>query len=249
MAKKSNRAGLLVLALVVIAAVIAYVWIHKHRQPAEAPATQPNATVAAGAPLVVAADKPDPANEGRVVQVTGDLKVIAAAHDTQLGVDANAIVLLRYADMLQWQEQCNGAKCTYQQVWSPQILSSKKFREQEGHQNPGRMPVTTGRYSAGEVRLGAFSIDPAALANSRQGVPLPIKPVPYPVGAAQLPSNLAMSFRAVNGMLYAGDPEHRAVGDLRVIYRIIPAGKVEITGVQHGDSVTVQTAKSLSQSP
>ena len=44
-------------------------------------------------------------------------------------------------------------------------------------------------------------------------------------------------------MLYAGDPEHRAVGDVRVSYRIIPAGSVELIGTQRGDRIVVQKSK------
>lgn len=246
MAKTSNKPRFLVaLFVLIIAAIGVYAWIHKHRQTAEAPVSpQAKGAADAGAPPVVATDRIDAANEGRIVQLSGDLKVLTPARDTQLGIEANAVMLLRYADMLQWQEQCSGANCTYHQVWSPQLMSSKRFRVPEGHQNPTRLPVTTARFSAGEVRLGAFKIDSAMLANSRMGSALQIKPIAYPVTQAQLPSNLAISFREVKGILYAGDPEHPAVGDLRVIYRVIPAQKVEILGTQRGDAVIVQKARS-----
>ena len=77
--------------------------------------------------------------------------------------------------------------------------------------------------------------------NSAPGVPLPDQAAcNIRSASSKLPSNLAISFRDRNGTLYAGDPEHRAVGDVRVIYRIIPAEKVEIIGTQHGDGVIVQ---------
>jgi len=96
------------------------------------------------------------------------------------------------------------------------------------------------RFSTNDLRLGAFRVDAAALGNQRLGSALQARPVPYPVNSAKLPSNLAITFRDVNGALYAGDPEHRAVGDVRVSYRIIPAGKIDIIGIQRGDRVIVQ---------
>ena len=60
------------------------------------------------------------------------------------------------------------------------------------------------------------------------------------MSASELPPNLAASFRDSDGMLYAGDPAHRAIGDIRVIYRVIPAGTVEITGTQRGDRIAPQ---------
>ena len=242
MAKSANRNNPVVvgLILVVLAAIGAYVWLHKRNAPIETPV----ATTAKTAPPVeaprVSTDKVDPANEGRLVRIDGTLSVVKPARDTQLGIGADAVMLLRYAEMLQWQEKCTGATCTYLQVWSPQIIDSRKFREPEGHRNPERLPITSGRFSAGEVRLGAFAVDAAALGNYRLDSALQTKPVPYPVKDAQLPSNLAVSFREQNGVLYAGDPEHRAVGDVRVSYRIIPAGKIDIVGIQHGDRVIVQ---------
>lgn len=249
MAKKSNFPRIIVLLLVVVAgAFVAYAWLHKHHPPGPTSVPEANTPEAQNVPLAVAVDKIDPANEDRFIVLTGDLKVVTPTHDTQLGIDADAVMLLRYADMLQWEEKCNGTTCTYQQVWTPQLVSSKKFRVPEGHQNPTRMPVTTARYSASEVRLGAFRINAAALGNSRVGTASPIQPVPYPVTDAKLPSNLAISFRDRKGILYAGDPDHPAVGDVRVIYRIIPAEKVEVTGIQHGDGIIVKTAKSTQPS-
>jgi hypothetical protein len=219
-----------------------------HRHHPSGVASEANKPTAPGAPIAVSADKIDPANEDRLVELTGDLKVLTPTHDTQLGIDANAVMLMRYADMLQWQEQCSGTNCTYQQVWSPQLLSSKKFRVQEGHQNPTRVPVTTARYPSAEVRVGAFRVNAALFGNAQQGAALPIKPVQYPVTSAKLPSNLAISFHDRNGVLYAGDPDHPAVGDVRVIYRIIPAEKVQIIGTQHGDGVIVKSVKSVAPS-
>ena len=244
MAKTSNRPNLIVLALVVIAvAVAAYAWVHKHRESSETPATPADKSAAATSEaLAIPSDRVDPANEGKLVKLSGDLSLKTPASDTQLGITADAIMLLRFAEMLQWREQCTGTNCTYQQVWSPQLIASGRFRAPEGHKNPERLPFTTARYSANDLRLGAFRIDAAALGNQRLSSALQGRPAPYPVTSAKLPSNLAITFRDVNGALYAGDPEHRTVGDVRVSYRIIPAGKVEIVGIQRGDRVIVQKA-------
>ena len=243
MAKTSNRSRLIIVVLAVIAAAVAaYAWMHRHPPTEAAPAAQANAE-SAGAAIAISADRIDPANDERLVTISGEPRIVSPARDIQLGIEVNALMLLRYADMLQWKEECAGAKCTYAQVWSPQLISSKAFREPEGHQNPKRLPVTTTRYAAKEVRIGAFKIDPGAFVDPRFGLALPIKPEPYPVKTSQLPSNLTISFREVNGTLYAGDPEHPAVGDVRVIYRTIPVKKVEVTGVQRGDRVIPQKIK------
>lgn len=247
MARASKFSGVGILIVIAVAALaIGYVWMRRHAH-APAPSAAPESESPSSAFVAISADKIDPANDGRAVSVKGELKVVSGAHDKQLGVDAaNAVALLRYADMLQWQERCdaNGGNCTYTMVWSPQLLSSRKFHVQEGHANPDKLPLPIARFMAGDVRLGAFRIDPAPLADPRARVP-PIKPVPYPVTPAQLPTNLALSFREHNGMLYAGDPDHRAVGDVRVIFRTVPAAKVEIEGIQRGDTIAVKSVRAL----
>ena len=246
MPKTSNRQNLIALALVVIiASIIGYFWLHKRGEPVAPPAPNGKPVADTSNAPTVASDKIDPANENRQISLSGDLSAKTPATDSQLGITADAVMLLRFVEMLQWREQCNGQNCTYQQVWSPQLISSAKFREPEGHKNPDRLPMTTARFSSTDVRLGAFRIDAAVLGNYRLDASLRIKPLPYAVSSTQLPSNLAISFRDFNGALYAGDPEHRKAGDVRISYRIIPATKVDLTGIQRGDRLIVQKSAAI----
>src|ERR1700740_1091416 len=131
MPKSANRNNPVVVVLIlgVLAAIGAYVWLHKRNATVETPvATGTKTPPPVDAPRV-STDKIDPANEGRLVRIDGTLSVVKPARDTQLGIGADAVMLLRYAEMLQWQERCAGTNCTYQQVWSPQVIDSRKFRE------------------------------------------------------------------------------------------------------------------------
>ena len=254
MASKTSRSQLIVAAVVIAALVLGFFWLRKHRsEPAvETPApqvTQKPGFDASGA-IAAGANAIDPANEGRQIAVSGDLVAKAPATDSQLGITAaDAVMLLRFVEMLQWQEHCSGTQCTYLQVWSPQLINSLKFREPADHQNPTRLPMTTARFSSNDVRLGAFRVDAATLGNYRLDASLRIKPTPIRVSSAQLPSNLALTFRDFNGALYAGDPEHRKVGDVRVSYRIIPVTKVDLVGIQRGDKLVVQKSTAPGAQP
>jgi Transmembrane protein 43 len=251
MRRRTNRRHLLAALLVLVAVAFGiYAWRHR---PAPAPESPPAPTPVAkeseaAIPLVIPIDRVDPANEGRLVSLTGELTVHQPAEDSQTGISAKAVMLLRYADMLQWQERCKGEDCTYQQVWSPQPIDSSRFREPAGHQNPGRLPMVIARFASADVRIGAFKVDASTLGNDRLRPSLKVSPIPYPVTTAQLPSNLAITFRDYKGALYAGDPEHRKIGDARLIYRIIPAGKVEIVGIQRGSQIIVRSSKPLPSS-
>ena len=275
--KAPNRAGILVAALVVVvvAAIAAYAWL-RPRSEADVAAAKAKLTTEG-----TDVERIDPANEGHLIEVAGDLDVREPATDPQLGISAKAVMLLRYAEMLQWREQCGADKpadkdntadtgkdkgkdkpkdkakgkgkpaaeeCTYDQVWSPQPISTEAFRVRKGHENPDRLPFGTGRFVARDIRLGAYRIDGAALGSYRLGPAMKLKAEPYAVKSADLPSNLEVSFRDANGALYAGDPEHPAVGDVRVSYRIIPAGKVAVAGTQHGDRLIVQRSSTVKPS-
>lgn len=260
MASKTSRSQLIVAAVVIAALVLGFLWLRQ--RPGEpvaetpAPTTAPEPAQKPGTDtshaFPVTADAVDPSNEGAQISLSGDLVAMTPATDSQLGVTApNAIMLLRFAEMLQWQEQCarGESACTYRQVWSPQLIHSSKFREPAGHENPARMPVTTARFSSTSVRLGAFMVDAATLGNYRLDASLRIKPTPYKVSSADLPANLALTFRDFNGVLYAGDPDNRKIGDVRVSYRIIPATKVDLVGIQRGNRLLVQKSAAPGAEP
>jgi hypothetical protein len=238
MAKKSKPSPAIGIAILVVIALAvgAYVWWHGKHGGVGTP-TKPVETANTDAAPVVAIDHVDPANEGKKVTLRGPLDVRTPPADYQLGIRGEGMMLLRYADMLQWQEKKTGDKVDYVQVWSPQPIDSSKFREADAHRNPGKMPFGIARFSSTDIRLGAFRVDGGVLGNPRNPASLRIEPLPHPVKASELPSNLAVSFRDNDGTLYSGDPANRAIGDMRVIYRVIPAATVEITGIQRGDRI------------
>jgi hypothetical protein len=225
------------LALVLIAIVAAIGWSRRaHHAQDHAPPVSSTQTTAVGAPITVSADRVDPANEGRPVTISGTLRADKPVRDAQLGISADALILLRDVMMRQWRERCANAKCTYTLVWAAQPMDSRGFKIAAGHQNPPRLPFSSARFFADDMHLGAFGIDAALLAGAS-------KPVAYPVQGAQLPPNLAATFRESDGVLYAGaDPKQAAAGDLRVSYRIVPLGGARMTGVQRGDRLKAASA-------
>ena len=182
----------------------------------------------------VSAERIDPANEGRRVQVSGRLAAAAAARDADMGIAAGAAVLLRKVEMFQWRERCDGgAACTYETAWSSQPIDSHAFRQPQGHENPP-MRLMDAHFAGADLRLGAFSPD-ATLVAAQIGL------VDHPVHAAELPPNLAATFADADGALYAGgDASHPRVGEVRVSYRIAPLGDAVLRGVQRGNRLIAE---------
>lgn len=218
---KRSRSGVrLLLVVVLIGAVAGAAWYARHRG-LEGGGVGHHADVAEIAP-----SQTNPAQEGRKVRLNGKLEITKPPRDAQLGVAAPAAVLLRHVEMFQWQESCDAKGCRYEKGWSGAVVDSHKFREPAEHENP-QAPFSDAKFSAGSAKLGGLDIDPDVLAQ--------LAPADFSVRAADLPPNLAASFRVQDGVLYAGgDPAHPAIGELRVSYRAVGVGDVELTGWQRG---------------
>jgi hypothetical protein len=176
-------------------------------------------------------DLTDTASPGRKVTVTGKLEISKPPRDSQLGITADAAILFRHVEMYEWLEHCESDACRYDTGWSRQPIDSHKFSIPVGHENPA-FPFVDERFAAGEIRVGAFAIDPELIA-------IQTAAVDYPVRVAALPPNLAATFREVNGTLLTGSEGPPVVGEVRVTYRIVPLGAVSLTGVQHDAKLTV----------
>lgn len=175
----------------------------------------------------------DDAGRAARQQLRGRLEVVEPPRDADIDIVAPAVALLRDVAVYQWQERCSGDDCSYALAWSAQHIDSRKFRAPAGHEN-ARAPFSSARFVAGELRIGEVVIDPGlALAQ--------LAPVDYPVASSALPPNLAATFSVVDGVLYAGgDPAHPAAGMLRIGYRVVPAGDVELAGVRRGNRLEAQ---------
>jgi hypothetical protein len=187
----------------------------------------------AQAPVATVPQTPvDPASEGKRVTVSGILATPTAVHDPELGLSVDAIVLLRNVEMYQWREQCAGSDCTYDTAWSATPIDSSKFRAPAGHENP-RFPFTAARFATGPVRIAGYIVDPDLIAEQ-------VQPEKYSTHVANLPPNLAVNFHDSDGdIVTADDMNHPKVGALRVSYKIIPTRTASLTGVQHGQRLSV----------
>ncbi len=183
---------------------------------------------------VAAPVAPPTAGTTAPVRIDEIVRGASALRDDQLGIEAPAgpLALVRTVELLQWQERCNGGACEYVKAWSPEPIDSGAFRQPKGHENSGRLPFRSRTFSATELRAGDLVLDPAF---SQQ---LPMRSAqssPMPVRAAQLPPNLAATFREKDGALYAGDPARPSIGDLRVRYSTLSlAARQTFAGVREG---------------
>jgi hypothetical protein len=163
-----------------------------------------------------------------------------SARDPIFGVTGDGLLRLsRAVEMYQWkeatssqsQQSVGGSKTTettytYQHVWSDQPIVSTQFKMRDGHQNPP-MQVRSATFNAGEVKLGAYRVDPSLLNKVSTFTPLQAQSAP-PAG-----------YQAAGDGFYQGqNPSQPAIGDVRVSFASIPAQTVSVAAAQSSGVLT-----------
>jgi hypothetical protein len=195
-----------------------------------------------GAVISVQSDAVNPANEQKLVHLSGPAATSETLADAEFGVSANAIKLRRNVEMYQWQEkeesktekQTGGSEkttttYTYSKEWSDGVVSSADFKE-AGHDNPESMPYESKEEVAEVVTLGAFQLTPALVGQMTEFEPVQADP-------AALPEPLKETLKSNDGGYYIGvDPKAPQVGDVRITFAAVTPGPVSVVSRQVGNT-------------
>jgi len=195
----------------------------------------------AGAKTVVTvpADTIDPANNGRLIAVSGPVSVRGTLADPTFDIDvANALRLRRSVEMYQWSEdketktetstggtETTTTTYTYTRRWSSNEIDSSDFAKPQGHHNP---PMTHHGMTvdARDAVLGAFRLDRSQIEQLYAFERLPPNP------SATLPHG----FRWEGDYAYRGTSfDHPEIGDVRVSFDVVPADILSVVAAQQGD--------------
>ena len=205
--------------------------------------TERSLTEGAGLVTSVAADRVDPASEGKLIHVSGDTKTTAALADADFGVTTQALRLVRTVEMYQWKEEertetrknVGGSEekvttYTYVRTWSDRRIDSSKFKRSGGHENP-QMRYQERNVLASDATLGAFKLDGRVL----QLLPAEEELRVEPALAETARRRVGGSAQVVDGRFYIGaDPGSPRIGDLRIGYRYAKVGPASVIGRQTG---------------
>ncbi len=187
----------------------------------------------------------DPGNEGRLVHITGRAETTETLVDSEIGVQAPAIALIREAEMYQWKESSRSetrkklgggeeivTTYTYGKEWSERVLDSRSFKQPDGHGNPGNMAYQSKTIMAENVRLGAFKLPDFFVRKIRGESPLTLNP------EANLPITKKRRDvqKQANGFYLGGNPDSPQVGDLRITYRVVLPAEISLVARQAGTS-------------
>jgi Ran GTPase-activating protein (RanGAP) involved in mRNA processing and transport len=198
----------------------------------------------AAATQTISAGKVDPANEGKLVHVSGEATTTQKVSDSDMGISAEALRLDREVEMSYYKETKQESKkdgktvVTYkhEQLWSkekPKKLESPPA----GQQNPSEKPYPDQTFTASDVHLGAFTL------TSSQVGKIPAKENLTVTNdmLAGLPGDLKDKARVDGeGRLYlstgGGTVDNPRVGDVRIRYKVARTQVVTVVARQAGTS-------------
>lgn len=199
-------------------------------------------------------DTVDPANEGKLVHMIGEVETDAELRDPDFGVSWNAIKLERAVEMYQWEESQETREVkraggsterestyTYKENWSPRLMDSSKFKHPAEHENPVQMRFQSETWAASDVFLGAFMLSGSLIDAIDELTEVALG---EPERAA-IPADLASETTLSGGEFYVGwDPASPEIGDLRISYRKVSAPQtVSLYSAQRGNSFVPYVAQ------
>jgi len=205
----------------------------------------------AGAVVSIPSDQVDPAYEGQLVHLSGELATEEPLIDEDFGILVDAIRLSRKVETYQWieevkretREKVGGSRetvetFTYRADWREGLVDSSRFKVQEGHRNPTDARFASSSVTADSVSLDAFRLPPFLVAKVGGSEPFPIENLE---GASE---EVRTAATVSGAAVYFGSPQSPEVGDTRVSFSVVRAGPVSVVAQQEGDSFVPYRAKS-----
>lgn len=198
-----------------------------------------------GAAVTVPVDQVNPANEGKLVHVSGRTQTSETLRDDLFHGTVQGLHLRRKVEFMQWKETAQSdtqdklggssettTTYTYTREWVDKPIDSSTFAQPAGHENTVRAKIDDQTWSARNVTLGAFKLTQDQIDDAGVFVPHPLPEdvfVPPYMGGS----------RGDTHTLYIGNGgmgNDAAIGDLRVTYEAALPGDVTVIARQYGDS-------------
>lgn len=140
----------------------------------------------------ISAEDVDPANDGKLVHLTGQIETSGVLEDAIFGVTSEGIRLIRTVEMYLWDEEKKSETkkklgggtetvTTYTPVkkWSSSLIDSNSFhKENKNNSNPESMPYKSQNLSVSEAKLGAFDLPKSLFSQVKQSKPSPSPTTP-----------------------------------------------------------------------
>nr|XP_020498026.1 transmembrane protein 43 [Labrus bergylta] len=191
-------------------------------------------------------------NNNHLVHLSAKLRTSQSLYDPNYRVEVQAVKLQRQVEMYQWVEyhdskdyQENGetkteTTYTYNTEWKSELINSRNFDKEIGHQNPSAMAVESVTVVAPEVRVGAFILSKGLVEQINDFQTLSLK---------DFPASYVDPFLSIDDdyFYHTQSPRRPEVGDVRVRFSYAglsgetsilgPTQTVSVVAMQRGEQL------------
>lgn len=169
--------------------------------------------------------------QGQLVGITGRLEIDEAAFDADFGVRGDYVELNRKVEMYAWDESESDDKYSYNTTWTISPEDSSQFEYRAGHENPA-MPYRAATFYAQTGRVNDYTFDPSRAHLTSAEAVIPGDEVRLPEWGHSEGEYIYIGYYGFAA------PSRPAVGDVRISYTAVPAGRtVSLYGLLQGDRV------------
>jgi hypothetical protein len=190
----------------------------------------------------VPSDSASPANDSKLVHVTGETAVAGSLEDPLFNISENVVRLRRNIEVYEWKEKkesksrdkIGGGKETvttysYEKVWAPELIKSSSFKSSEDHQNPTKLEIPKKEFVAKDTTLGAFKLTPAIV----EKIPGDEALEATEAQLSKVSDHLKEKLKVDGDHFYLGeDPDNPAIGDEKVSFTVLRPGTISIVARQ-----------------
>jgi hypothetical protein len=175
--------------------------------------------------------------QNKLAYFTGPAALHGDAKDTETGVRAPVVRLMRHVEMFQWQEEQHDSGrhhhyYTYYTGWSSSEVNSNNFHN-SGHSNP-HFPFGSRGFNA-PCTINNHEV-PSDLLDKLPAV-VPLYPIPPSLDLYRLTGDLQQPCRRMGQVVYVGNnPNAPAVGDMKIRYTAAPVGALSIVASESNKS-------------
>ncbi len=234
--------GVVVGLILILVAVVLLFW-----NESRAVTTAKSLKEGSSSVVSVSADQVLPANEKKLIHLSGEAKTSEPIADPLFAVGGTGIRVGREVKMFQWVEtekseskkKLGGSEetvttYTYSTEWSDELIDSSKFKIPEDHENPKKMMASSETVVADPVTLGAFTLPPGVIQMMDGDKPLAVTDTDL----EKLPAALkAKPIVADGGFFFGKESASPAVGDHQVSFTILEPGPFSVIGQQLAETL------------
>ena len=229
--------GMLIGLALLIGSVVLLFW-----NEGRAVATAKSLREGAATVIDVPSDNINPANDSKLIHVTGDTAVAESLEDPLFNISESAIRLRRNIQVFEWKEKkesktrdkIGGGKettttYTYEKVWAPELIKTSSFKSPEDHRNPEKLEVPKKEFTSRNATLGQFKLTPEIIGK----IPGDEAMAATEEQLSNVSSNLQEKLKVESDRFYLGaDPANPEIGDEKISFTVLRPGTVSVVAAQ-----------------